>query len=301
MIRSLCLGALLCTTLASNPMAQEGGIEVFAAETLFNRGTRVSVGHVYRSRGTLFLGDDEVSDPLDQTLTEHRVVTAIAHGVRRDLTLSALLPLVRRELDSNAGDVQNSGLGDVALLAKYRAYKRDWKRGAMHVSLIGGLELPTGDTGARGAGARLSPSLQTGAGAWNPFAGVSMNASFNRYRVDAIGFYKLNTEGAQGLEAGDFFSLETDFAYRFLHTKYPGPTASAKLGMQYRHSGKAELDGTTLGNSGSDEWFLRSGLTWHPAPQWDVTLALDVPLHQDFGGQQLGLDYRTFFAVGLRF
>jgi len=229
MIRTLTLAALVGTTLASNAWSQEGGIEVFAAETLFTSGTRVSVGHVYRSRGSLLLGDDEISDPLDQTLSEHRVVTSIAHGIRRDLTLSALFPVVRRELDSNAGDVRNSGLGDVALLAKYRAYKQDWKRGAMHVSLIGGLELPTGDTGARAAGARLSPSLQTGSGAWNPFAGVSMNASFNRVRFDAIGFYKLNTEGAQGLEAGDFFSLEADAAYRFLHAKYPGPTASAKL------------------------------------------------------------------------
>ena len=251
--------------------------------------------------GRFLEGSNKTKDDLDRTLTEHRLVTSVAYGFRRDLTLSALLPVVRRELKSDAGDARNSGPGDLVLLAKYRAYKKDWRRGAAHVSLIGGMELPTGETDARRAGARLDPSLQAGQGAWNPFVGVSGNASFNRFRFDALAFFKLNTEGSQDLERGDFFSLETDVAYRFLHAKYPKATASAKLGLQWRHEGSAQLDGSRLVNSGGDELILRSGLTWHPAPRWDVTLALDVPLYQDFEGEQLALDYRTFFAVGIRF
>ena len=49
------------------------------------------------------------------------------------------------------------------------------------------------------------------------------------------------------------------------------------------------------------ELLLRTGLGWHPKPNWDVSLAFDVPLYQDYEGTQLGLDYRTFIAVGLRF
>jgi hypothetical protein len=292
---------LLALGMGVELQAQEGGIEVFAAETLFSRGTRVSVGHVFRSRGTLLDGSNKTSDALDRKQTEHRLVTSVAYGLRRDLSLSALLPVVRRELESDAGDERNSGLGDLVLLAKYQTYKKNWKRGAAHVALIGGLEFPTGETDARGAGGRLAPSLQAGQGAWSPFVGVSGNASFNRLRFDAIAFYKLNTEGSQDFERGDFLSLETDVAYRFLHAKYPKATASAKLGLQWRHQGSAQLDGSRLINSGSDELILRTGLTWHPAPRWDVTLALDLPLYQDYGGEQLALDHRTFFAVGIRF
>lgn len=281
--------------------SQEGGIEVFAAGTLFDQGTRVSVSHIFKRSASLVRGRDEVSDPLDQVLEEHRLVAAVDHGLRPELTLSALFPFVSKRFDSNAGDVDSAGVGDVALLAKYRAYKRDWKRGALNVSLIGGLELPTGETSARSGGARLSPGLQTGQGSWNPFFGLATNVNLNRLRFDALAFYKLNTEGSQDFEKGDFLVLEVDAAYRFLHTKYPGPTASAKLGLQWRHEGRATQSGGAIANSGSDELRLRSGLGWHPAPNIDITLAVDVPLYQDFNGTQLGLDYRTFLAVGIRF
>jgi hypothetical protein len=295
---ALSAAALLAGGTAS---AQEGGIEVFAAETLFDQGTRVSLSHIYKSKGTLFRGSDSISDPLDQTLAEHRLVAAIDHGLRPDLTVSALLPFVGKELESDAGDLRSSGPGDVALLAKYRAYKRDWKRGAFHLSAIGGLELPTGRTSESKNGARLPAPLQPGLGAWNPFLGVATNLNLNRLRFDALALYKLNTEGTQDFEKGDFFSFEVDAAYRFLHTKYPGATASAKLGLQWRHEERAKQDGVTLANSGSNEFLLRSGLTWHPAPNMDISLVIDVPLYQDFHGQQLGMDYRTFLAIGLRF
>ena len=282
-------------------MAQEGGIEVFAAGTLFAEGTRVSLSHIYKREGTLYQGSSEVPDPLDRVFEEHRIVAGVDHGFRPDLTVSALLPFVTKELTSNAGDVRSSGLGDLAVLAKFRAYKDDWKRGAFHLSAIGGLEIPTGKTSETDNGFRLPPELQPGLGSWNPFLGLSTNVNLDRLRLDALAFYKLNTEGAQDFEKGDFFSLAIGGAYRFLHTKYPGATASARLGLQWRHEGQARVAGATIANSGSDELLLRPGLAWHPKPNIDISLVVDVPLYQDVEGQQLGLDYRTFLALGIRF
>lgn len=300
-IRSALLASTILLAFTDSTAAQEGGIEVFAAGTLFARGTRVSLSHIYKRSGTLHDGDDEISDPLDRVFKEHRAVLAVDHGIHSNLTVSALVPIVYKELESDAGDVDSAGLGDVALLAKYRFIKNDWKRGAFMLSAIGGLELPTGATGERDAGFRLPPELQPGRGAWNPFVGLSANVNLNRYRFDANAFYKLNTEGSQDFEKGDFFALELAAAYRFLHTKYPGPSASARIGLQWRHEGRSEQDGASLDNSGSDELRLRPGLGWHPKPNIDIALAVDIPLHQDFNGQQLGLDYRTFLAIGIRF
>ena len=287
--------------LGGPAFSQEGGIELLAAETLFDGGTRVSVSHIYKSKGTLFRGSDEVPDALDRVLEEHRVVAAVDHGLRPDLTISALLPFVTKKLESNAGDADSSGVGDMALLAKFRAYKRDWKRGAFHISTIAGIEAPTGETDEKEGGSRLPPQLQPGLGSWNPFFGLSTNLNLDRLRFDALAFYKVNTEGSQDFEKGDFFALEVDAAYRFLHTKYPGPTASAKLGLQWRHEDNAERNGSTVADSGSEELLLRPGLTWHPKPNIDISLAVDVPLYQDFDGEQLGLDYRTFLGIGMRF
>ncbi len=297
----LLLGAVALLLLTSPMASQEGGIEVFASETIFASGTRVSLSHIFRSESNLLQGSDSIPDPLDQKRLEHRLVVGVDHGLRRDLTLSALFPLVSKELESNAGDLRGEGVGDLALLAKYQAYKQDWRRGAFHVATIGGLELPTGATDVRDGGAKLAPGLQPGKGAWNPFVGLSMNLNQDRWRFDALAFFKLNTEGSQDFEEGDFLALELDGAYRFWHTKYPGPTASAKLGTRWRHQERSSQAGATLANSGFDQLLVHAGLGWHPAPEIDVSLQVEVPVYEDYGGAQLGLDYRTFLAVGLRF
>jgi hypothetical protein len=293
-----CALGLSLTDLAT---AQEGGIEVFAAETLFATGTRVSISHIFNRKGKLLQGSDSVPNTFDLRRDEHRIVAAVDHGIRPDLTLSALFPFVKKELESNAGDLSGSGFGDLALLAKYRAYKRDWPRGAFHLSTIGGVEIPTGETDVRDAGSRLPPQLQPGLGSWNPFLGLSANLNLNRYRFDALALYKLNTEGAQDFEKGDFVSLQAGAAYRFYQAKYPGPSASAKLGLQWRHEGQSKQAGLTLADSGSEELLLNAGLGWHPAPNIDFSLAIDLPLYEDLEGTQLGLDYRTFLALGIRF
>lgn len=238
---------------------------------------------------------------MNRELVEQRAVLGIDHGLLPYLTLSALIPWVSKDLDSNAGGADSAGLGDVALLGKYRFYKTDWKRSAFHAAVIGGIETPTGVTNERSGGSRLPPGLQPGTGAWNPFVSLSANLDIDRYRFDAHAFYKLNTEGAQDHERGDFFSLTVDGAYRFLHTKYPGPTASGKLALQWRHEGRAELDGSSQTNSGSDELRMSTGLSWHPAPNIDITVSYEFPLYQDFNGEQLGQDFRTKTAIGIRF
>jgi len=87
--------------------------------------------------------------------------------------------------------------------------------------------------------------MQPGSGAWNPFAAVSATLDIARLRFDARAFYKRHGEGAQDLQPGDFVSLEVDAAYHFLHTRYPGPTASAKLGLQWRRQDRDELASPT--------------------------------------------------------
>lgn len=290
--------ALLLT--AAPAMAQEGGIEVFAAETLFASGTRVSVSHIYLEKNDLYDGTDKTSDPLDQSQWEHRVVASVDHGVGADLTLTALIPYVWKKRESNAGDIEADGAGDVALLAKYRFYKRDWKRGALNLAVIGGLETPTGETKQRDGGSRVPPKLQPGLGAWNPFGALSLTTSHERWRFDSQLFYKENTEGAQDFENGDFLSLGATLGYRYYHTKYPGPTASARVGIQWRHEEDAKLDGSRV-NNGADEIRLRPGLGWHPRPGIDVSLTVDLPVYRDYDGEQLALDFRTFVAVGMRF
>ncbi len=295
----ICCASLL--GLQPVAIAQSGGIEVFAAETIFDQGVRVSVTRIVERKTDLVHGSGHASDPLHRRRIEQRTVLGIDYGLATGMSLSMLLPRVSKTLKSSAGTLRSDGLGDLALLGKWRVHKQDWKQGTFQVSVIGGAETPTGETSEWDAGARLPAPLQPGTGAWNPFLAVSGILSQGRQRYDARVFYKANTRGSQGYEKGDFFAAEIDAAYRFLHTKYPGPTASAKVGLQWRHEGRAHQAGSSLHNSGSSALLLRTGLGWHPTPAADISLAVDLPLHQRVDGRQLGLDDRIFLAVGLRF
>ena len=298
--------ALLATLAAAGPLsAQEGGLGIFTGETIFQYGTRVSISHLRESRTKLFRGDDRVANPMNQRLVEHRAILGLSHGVRNDFSVSALIPFVEKSFDSRVAGrklrMDSFGLGDVAVLAKYRLMKQTWPRGAFTVAVIGGAELPTGRTDFRENGTRLPTSLQPGSGSVNPFASLAATYEEDLWRFDAQLFGKWNTRGARNFDDSDVYSAEIAAAYRFVHEPYPGPSHNFRLGLSYRQYTRARDDGPVLVNSGRSEWILRPALTMHPRPNIDIVIAADVPLHQHLRGTQLGLETRTFVAFGIRF
>ncbi|KAA3611877.1 MAG: transporter [Planctomycetota bacterium] len=297
--RFLWIGLLLVSGTALR--AQEGGIEIFSGEMLFETGFRVSVTHLHKTKDDLFDGSSTITDPFARKLTEDRSVLGIDYGLDRDFGVSVLVPWVRRELESGGTKFNASGPGDLALLGKYRLLRHEGQASGYGVALVGGLEVPTGETDEVDQGLLLAPSLQPGTGAWNPFAAISGTYGVDRARFDATVFYKMNTEGAQQLESGDFLSVSVAAAYRFLHFKYPGPTFGARLGLQWRHEGRATSAGVRVANSGADELLLNPALSIHPIPSMDLNLGVRIPILQDYQGQQLGRGTDYFAAVGIRF
>jgi len=287
--------------------AQDGGIEVFSGHTIFESGSRVSLSHLYLSRGSLFSGSEDVGNPLEKSMQEHRVVLGFNHGITPELALSFLLPYVEKESSSldPLGNSQVRGLADAALLAKYRVFSEYWSQSAFHVSAIAGLELPTGSTKERDGSGFLPFSMQPGSGSLDAIAGLGLTLSMGRYRFDTHAIYKANNEGSRDFSEGDFLAISSSFAYRFYHAQYPGPSASAKIGLSWRHDTFDELSGADLDNTGLRELRLRAGLVYHPYPEIDLVVLVEVPIYGNYesavGGDQLALDVRTFFGFGFRF
>ena len=192
-------------------------------------------------------------------------------------------------------------MGDVAVLAKYRLYDNQRKAGTFNWALVGGIEMPTGDTDATKNGVRLPPHLQVGSGAWNPFLASAVTYGQDRWRVNGVLFYKFNGNGAQDQHKGDFLFLRGQVGYRFYHVKYPGPTVGVGLGLVYRHEGKDKVSGQTQRNSGSDQLHLAVGLNAHPTPGTDLSLEAEVPLYQHYDGRQLGREIAVALKFGIRF
>ncbi len=287
--------------LCAPAMAQDGGIEIFAGETIFATGTRISITEIWKVKEGLISGSSEINDPLDRRHEDRRTVIGLNHGFARGWSFSALLPLVERSLDSTGGDLSNSRLGDLSLIIKNQFHVKNWVRSAWHSAWIFGVETPTGETGAKDGGVRLPTSLQAGSGSWDPFLGIATTLDLDLWRFDFVALFKENGEGSQSYEQADKLTLSLSGKYRFLHETYPGPSASATVGLKYSHSWHAEDHGVNVGNSGGDDLLLKLAMGWHPRPDLDLGISVDLPLHEDFNGQQLGLDNRLQVSLGWRF
>ncbi|MFT7485549.1 MAG: hypothetical protein ACI9F9_001399 [Candidatus Paceibacteria bacterium] len=285
-------GLTLCL-LGLNAFGQSGGIEIFSGETLFYDGTRISLAHLYEQGTDLYQGSDKAPNPDNREYSKQRLILGYNYGLNARLTIGALMPVVDPELGRDSGQTGSAGLGDTTFFGKWRLYTHDRPQNSRNLSLVFGLETPTGRTG--------SVPPQPGSGSWNPFAAFALTEDIRRWRYDAVALFKVNTEGTGSLDMGDELSLSASVAYRYLHRPYPGASNSAKLGLLWQSQGSANTHGMAHDNSGSERLYLRPSLGFHPNPAIDISISFDLPLSQHYSGTQLGEDFRTFFAVGYRF
>ena len=279
---------------------QEGGIEVFAGETIFGSGMRASVTQISK-RDVLHAGGREISTTAMDEWIEERSVLGFDYGLRPDLQLSILVPYVDRELRVAGMRFQESGFGDAAALAKYRLYKRDWHQGSLNIAFIAGAEAPTGKTDARTNGLLNPLRAQLGSGSWDPFAALSINLGTGVSRFDALFIYKDNQEGARRTAESDFFVAQLTAAHRFINEPYPGPTVGVAAGLAFQHRSRSEIAGVRVRNSGSDLVLLHLGLSVHPVPSVDLGVSVDVPVYDHYNGTQLGRELFVSVAFGYRF
>ena len=301
LLRVVVLTFLLCSPIA----AQRGAIELFVGETLFKRGTRVSATFLHEEGGGLLSGSSSTPNPNGLERSRDILVLGITHGLRRGTDLTLLVPIVHTDATFLRGTrsigTDRSALGDISLTVRQRVHHELWERSAWATSILGGVQSPTGKDDERQNGMLLPPSLQAGSGSFDPFVGIASTLELDRLRIDGSLFYLRPTEGAQDYEGGDVFSASLTAGYRVLMTRYPGPTVGVKAGLRYRHEGRARLDGLSLDSSGREELALQFGVTCHPSPEWDFITTLEVPVHENVGGSQLGVGYRLLFGVGWRF
>jgi hypothetical protein len=299
------LATLFLFLVSSPALAQNGGIELFSAETLFEDGVRLSVSDDYRDRRTLYKGSSRIHSSEHRRSSRHQVIAGADYGIHRDLTLSALIPFTDNQLHRHPGGrgqtAYGSGLGDVFLAAKYRPLRILWFRSAFNIAILGGVELPTGLVNKRERGTTIGGDNQPGSGSIDPVLAVLTTLSINRFRLDTQLRYKWNSKGSRDFDRGDVMISQIAFKYRFLHKKYPGPSASITAALRHRYESNARKDHRSQANFGSDITSIFISLGSHPIPALDVGLAVELPIYQRYRGIQLGIDTRIITRFGVRF
>ncbi len=312
--RAACIVAVLL--LSATPQAQDATLDVLDGETLYEGGWLVTVSRETETRSELRSGGDQVEDPLRQRASYRDMAVAAHYGLRHDLQLSMVVPYVNRSLrihpqGAPAQRLSVEGMGDLVLLAKWRFYRWEAPGKALNVSLISGLEVPTGEDDATDDGLMLPADLQPGKGTWNPMLGVAATYEPERWRFNAVALYMQGGSGGEFETSNEFFS-ELSVGNRFWLEPYPGPFMRADLALRYRRSSRVHyadgfVAGPPLANdtsrdaSGGDLTTLAFNVAFRPRPSLDLQLEVETPLSQNVHGTDLGAGTTVSFNVGVRF
>jgi len=276
--------SILGSILLSTP--QEGSLDVLDGETLYEGGWLFTTGYGFEKR---------------EELVDHTLTLGAHYGLRYDLQLSAIVPYVRRTLtldDPTGPDrVSSEGMGDAAIIAKWRVYRWDDVGKALNFAVLAGLELPTGSDGERDRGSALPPELQPGSGSWDPSLGTAVTYEPGRWRFNAAMLYQRNRK-----EGDEFFS-ELAVGNRFWLEPYPGPFLRFDALLRYRHQNRSSHGGQAIDDLlGSDGDLLTTGATlaFRPRPTLDFQIFVEVPLYQRISDLQMEEGPSFFFAFGFR-
>jgi hypothetical protein len=294
-------------------------------------GFRAGVAEQFTYYGTLQRDGEEIPNPNDEFLRSSITQVVLGYQLHPRAGVQLNLPLISRTFRRLGADGvargDETGVGDLSLLANVLAFDRVSERSVFRFTVLGGLKLPSGDSSRLGeeaaegdeAGhAEAGPhpalahvvgpeaasgvhghDLALGSGSVDGIVGGSLFWSWRRAFVTASGQYAIRTEG--------------DFDYRYANdlTWLAGPGAFAVLTHDWtvtvqalvagETKGKDEIDGVAADDTGITSLFAGPGfaLTW--GTSLHAELAADLPVVRHNTAVQVVPDYRLRGAFTWRF
>jgi hypothetical protein len=288
-------------------------------------GFRVGVAEQYSDYSTERLNGDEVPNTHGERL--HSSITQVIFGyqVLPRLGLQVNLPIIsrtfRRFHDGQNERGDETGVGDLSLIANVLAYDRVSEKSVFRFSLLGGLKLPSGDpdrikeeleeghhheggeeAGAAGdaeEGGLHGHDLALGSGSVDGIVGGSIFWSWRRLFVTSALQYAIRTEGSFDYEyANDLTWSGGPGAYLLLTHAY---TLSVQGLLTGESKGKDTLSGVKADDTGITALYAGPSFSFTWGTALSAELAADLPVIQNNTQLQLVPDYRLRGAVIWRF
>ncbi|RMH22867.1 MAG: transporter [Acidobacteria bacterium] len=192
----------------------------------------------------------------------------LAWGLSPKLTVFGLAPWRRTELRRRtpAGLVsrRGSGLGDVTLLARFTAFKRDAPGSTLRLAPLFGVEVPTGRDDEADARGPLPRPLQPGSGAWNPVVGLVVTRQTLGWQLDAAASYKASGTD-DGIDAGDVARLDLSYQHRVWPRRLGGGVPAfvyAVIESNLVDRSRDRTAGRALAGTGGTTWYLAPGVQY---------------------------------------
>ena len=287
--------------------ARRAGAQGAAPETappLFPGGALVSYNSIFSTRGTFAASAGNIPATARPTFA-HEGLFHFTWGFHPDFDLTVLVPVVTNRFDANASAFRSTrggtGLGDVALLVKYRFYRRDSERGTTQASATFGPKIPTGSTSLRGTNGLLLPAgLQPGSGSTDFFlaANWTYTGLFNIRRLVADEDFHaaLRSQGTRQTRLGSEIASRFWLSYRPYESNNVAREWFIGPALTWVHMQDDRISGLTQSGSGGDVLLagvtnylgLRPGLHVWVGADWDVAHStgptfMPVRRHISFG------------------
>jgi hypothetical protein len=284
----------------------------------------------YTDFGTVQDDGREVDDPADQSLRSSITQLFVGYQWNRRFGVQLNAPWIdrsfRRAAEGGIERGDESGFGDVALVAHWQAFERVNGRSTLRLILVGGIELPTGDSD------RLADELAEGhvheVGHQQPLTSVALGHEDHEHgEASAVHGHDLalgsgstdflvgarlsGTAARLFLDASVQYALRRtgDFDYRFANDLQASLAVGAfailghdhtlALGVQAaaERKGKDRLAGEPLADTGFESLFAGPLVRGSRGDRWFGELAVDLPVSIDNTALQIVPDWRARVAL----
>ena len=251
------------------------------------------------------VSDDPTS--LDRDTWVLSIPTTFVYGFTEKFAGIATIPYIYKKQRTNSGSDRitrkTSGLGDITLLGKYRIYTKDSPGATSRLSLLGGLELPTGRSGDSDSVGKLSRTFQTGSGSWDPILGAAFSNQTLDDEWDYNLTYQFNTE-AHNFEFGDVLKYTVAYQKRLLPWELPDEGVYTQLNAVLELNGEwKQRNRDTSGSvnaSGGNTIYLSPGLQI-ASKHFVAETSVQLPVFQDLNGTQVETDYVIVTSLRVTF
>jgi len=301
--------AVLCVMLGVPLALYAQGSAPETAPPLFPGGGLLSYNSVFTTRGEM-TGAPGAVPPTARPTFAYEGELNLTWGFHPNFDLELFVPVVTNHFQNTPETTQplegGTGSGDVTILAKYRFYRRDSRRGTAQASVTLGPKLPTGRTDLEGTnGTRLPASLQPGSGSVDWFLGANWTYTglfgLRRLVADESFHSLLRTTGSQSTRLGSNVESRFWLSYRPYESK--NVTREWFLGpaLTWLHSGDDRLAGVTAQGSGGDALF--AGITTYAGlrPGMHAWLAVDWGVLHSMGDAYSPVRRRISFGITQQF
>ena len=230
------------------------------------------------------------NDPtqMGRKMSTYAFPVVLAYGLRPDLTLMLRQTVMHQEKSMTGTTTQNTGLGALFVLAKYKAYRLNTPKYTLGVSPTIGLEFPTGSD---------SFALRT----WALYTGLYLSGRRGRWATDFNIVYNWNdlaNRDKNNAEPGNELSLDLAFAYQFSVGEKARAALAPVFELSYKNIRPHRLNEQNQPNTGESVLYLSPGTKF--SMSWIIIEALvQAPVWQRQEGSQLERDIGML--VGTRF